>query len=41
VAELPVRLPVKFEIAANVRTAKAFGLTIPDSIFLRADEAIE
>src|SRR5262249_56320283 len=31
-AELPVQLPVKFEMAVNAHTAKALGLTIPDSI---------
>jgi putative ABC transport system substrate-binding protein len=40
-AELPVQLPVKFEMAVNTLTAKALGLTIPDSILLRADEVIE
>jgi putative ABC transport system substrate-binding protein len=40
-AELPVQLPVKFEMAVNAHTAKALGLTIPDSILLRADEVIE
>jgi putative ABC transport system substrate-binding protein len=40
-AELPVQLPVKFEMAVNVRTAKAIGLSIPESFLLRADEMIE
>jgi putative tryptophan/tyrosine transport system substrate-binding protein len=40
-AELPVQLPVKFEMAVNAHTAKALGLTIPDSILVRADEVIE
>ena len=40
-AELPVQLPVKFEMAVNTVTAKALGLTIPESILLRADEVIE
>jgi putative ABC transport system substrate-binding protein len=40
-AELPVQLPVKFEMAVNTITAKALGLTIPESILLRADEVIE
>jgi putative tryptophan/tyrosine transport system substrate-binding protein len=38
---LPARLPVKFEMAVNLKTAKALGLTVPLSILLRADEVIE
>jgi putative ABC transport system substrate-binding protein len=40
-ADLPVQLPVKFEMALNAKTAKALGLTVPPSIRLRADEVID
>jgi putative ABC transport system substrate-binding protein len=39
--DLPVQFPVKYEMTVNLKTAKALGLTLPQSMLLRADEVIE